>query len=231
MAKPSKSTFVCQNCGAVSPRWAGKCPSCGEWNTLVEEADAGRAAGLRAHARSEGPGASRWRRLQGDAGEAPRFSTGIAELDRVTGGGIVPGSALLIGGEPGIGKSTLLLQLAAALRPRRPPRHLFLRRGGRRAGAPARRTARSRRRAASRSRARPTSPTSSRRSSDGKPRRPRRHRFDPDALGRGARGRARHRQPGPRRRPSRSSATPSERAARCCLSATSPRTARSPARR
>src|SRR5262249_40106603 len=113
MAKPAKSTFVCQSCGAVSTRWAGKCASCGEWNTIVEETDAVLA----------GPGLGKTAKgrviplepLSGSTGSAPRITTGIAELDRVTGGGIVPGSALLIGGEPGIGKSTLLLQLAASL--------------------------------------------------------------------------------------------------------------------
>ncbi len=116
MAKPAKNAFVCQSCGAVETRWAGKCPSCGEWNTLVEETRPAVAA-------VPGSGlakATKGRRvtletLQGEAEEAPRFSTGFVELDRVTGGGIVPGSALLIGGEPGIGKSTILLQLAAAV--------------------------------------------------------------------------------------------------------------------
>lgn len=115
MAKPPRTSFVCQNCGAVSSRWTGKCASCEEWNTLVEETDAGPSppgTGLM--------GASRGRvvaleTLDGHSEPAPRIGTGLAELDRVTGGGIVPGSALLIGGEPGIGKSTLLLQLAASL--------------------------------------------------------------------------------------------------------------------
>ncbi len=114
MARAQKSAFVCQSCGAVAPRWAGKCAACGEWNTLTQETNA---------AAPPGSGLSKSRRgralalegLSGAKDEAPRFSTGIAELDRVTGGGLVPGSALLIGGEPGIGKSTLLLQLAAAL--------------------------------------------------------------------------------------------------------------------
>jgi DNA repair protein RadA/Sms len=114
MAKPSKTTYVCQNCGGVSPRWAGKCPSCGEWNTLTEEADVGPPPGSGLSRRSGGRVVV-LESLKGRSEEAPRFSTGLAELDRVTGGGIVPGSALLIGGEPGIGKSTLLLQLAAAL--------------------------------------------------------------------------------------------------------------------
>jgi DNA repair protein RadA/Sms len=114
MARPSKTTFVCQNCGAVSPRWAGKCASCGEWNTLTEETDAVAPPGTGLGRRSSGR-VIVLEGLKGNTQEAPRFSTGIGELDRVTGGGIVPGSALLIGGEPGIGKSTLLLQLAATL--------------------------------------------------------------------------------------------------------------------
>ena len=113
MAKPAKSSFVCQSCGGATSRWVGKCPACGEWNTLIEETDAGPA-----------PGSGITRSTRGRAvvlesldarGEAPaRIITGMPELDRVTGGGIVPGSALLIGGEPGIGKSTLLLQVSAA---------------------------------------------------------------------------------------------------------------------
>jgi DNA repair protein RadA/Sms len=114
MAKLSKTTFVCQNCGALSPRWAGKCSSCGEWNTLLEETDAIAPPGSGVSRRGSGRVVA-LEPLRAQSREAPRFSTGIAELDRVTGGGIVPGSALLIGGEPGIGKSTLLLQLAAAL--------------------------------------------------------------------------------------------------------------------
>jgi DNA repair protein RadA/Sms len=114
MAKVIKTTFVCQNCGALSPRWAGKCPSCAEWNTLIEETDAIAPPGSGITRRAKGRVIA-LESLQGRSEEAPRFSTGIGELDRVTGGGIVPGSALLIGGEPGIGKSTLLLQLAAAL--------------------------------------------------------------------------------------------------------------------
>src|SRR5262245_28623207 len=114
MAKPSKSTFVCQNCGSVSPRWQGKCPSCGEWNTFIEEADVAGPPGTGLTRRNSGR-VIVLEGLKGGTQEAPRFSTGIGELDRVTGGGIVPGSALLIGGEPGIGKSTLLLQLTATL--------------------------------------------------------------------------------------------------------------------
>jgi DNA repair protein RadA/Sms len=114
MAKPAKSLYVCQACGATASRWAGKCGACGEWNTLVEETDAGPPPGSGISRQSKGR-VVKLETLIGSDEEAPRFSTGIIELDRVTGGGVVPGSAILIGGEPGIGKSTLLLQVAAHL--------------------------------------------------------------------------------------------------------------------
>ncbi len=114
MAKPQRNTYVCQSCGAAAARWSGKCAACGEWNTLVEETDAGPPPGSGISVRAKGR-VVRLESLKGSTQEASRFSTGIEELDRVTGGGIVPGSALLIGGEPGIGKSTLLLQLTANL--------------------------------------------------------------------------------------------------------------------
>src|SRR5712672_612123 len=108
-------SFVCQNCGAVSNRWQGKCESCGEWNTIVEE-------GAAADARMAGPGKPprkgrpfALQPLTGETHEAPRLPSGLPELDRVTGGGFVRGSVLLVGGDPGIGKSTLLIQTAAAL--------------------------------------------------------------------------------------------------------------------
>jgi DNA repair protein RadA/Sms len=113
MAKHAPS-FICQSCGAAFNRWQGKCESCGEWNTLVEEGAAVPA----------GPGASRAKRkgrlfplesLTGENQDAPRLASGMPELDRVTGGGFVRGSVLLLGGDPGIGKSTLLIQAAAAL--------------------------------------------------------------------------------------------------------------------
>jgi DNA repair protein RadA/Sms len=116
MAKPPKTMFVCQSCGTSAPRWAGKCPGCGAWNTMVEEAPS--AAVVTPGSGLARTGKSRAVPLESLAGEtklAARIPTGMPELDRVTGGGIVPGSALLIGGEPGIGKSTLLLQLAANL--------------------------------------------------------------------------------------------------------------------
>jgi DNA repair protein RadA/Sms len=100
--------FVCQSCGAAASRWAGRCDACGAWNTLVEE---GAAAPARL---------SRKGRLfvieplKGQTLEAPRLACGVAEFDRVTGGGLVRGSVLLLGGDPGIGKSTLLIEVAAA---------------------------------------------------------------------------------------------------------------------
>ena len=110
----SRATFVCQNCGAVSSRWQGKCDACGEWNTLLEE---GAASGIGAAiARKARKG--RLFALEGLASsgaEPPRTAVGIGELDRVTGGGFVPGSVILLGGEPGIGKSTLLIQACAKL--------------------------------------------------------------------------------------------------------------------
>ncbi|MCP8882593.1 DNA repair protein RadA [Devosia sp. XJ19-1] len=113
MAK-TRSNFVCQSCGAVTTRWQGRCDACGEWNTIVEElVDSGVGAGPKA-AKSNGR-PTNLVPLSGETESAARIITGMAELDRVTGGGFVKGSALLVGGDPGIGKSTLLLQSAAAL--------------------------------------------------------------------------------------------------------------------
>ncbi|MBV8394121.1 MAG: DNA repair protein RadA [Alphaproteobacteria bacterium] len=118
MARPLKR-FVCQSCGAVTNKWSGRCESCGEWNTIVEEAAPapGPAGAMMARA---GGGRSKGRLLEfsgltGSTAQPPRYKSGIQEFDRVCGGGLVVGSALLIGGDPGIGKSTLLLQMAAAL--------------------------------------------------------------------------------------------------------------------
>src|SRR6202140_1335533 len=107
-------TFICQNCGAVYGRWQGKCDACGEWNTLAEEG----AALARPSMPGRAPRKGRKFALEPLAGEtedAPRLASGLAEFDRVTGGGFVRGSVLLLGGDPGIGKSTLLLEVAAAL--------------------------------------------------------------------------------------------------------------------
>jgi DNA repair protein RadA/Sms len=108
-------SFVCQNCGAVYGRWQGKCESCGEWNTISEEGGGQslQAAGPGRPARKGRPFALH--PLAGETDDAPRTPSGIAELDRVTGGGFVRGSVLLVGGDPGIGKSTLLIQAAAAI--------------------------------------------------------------------------------------------------------------------
>jgi DNA repair protein RadA/Sms len=113
MAKP-KTQFVCQNCGTVHSRWAGKCDGCGEWNTIVEEDPMGGIGGGPGKAPKKGRAVA-LTTLSGETEEAPRIFTGISELDRATGGGFVRGSAVLIGGDPGIGKSTLLMQAAAAL--------------------------------------------------------------------------------------------------------------------
>lgn len=114
MAK-AKVNFICQNCGAVYNRWQGKCDACGEWNTIVEESQSGGIGGGPATAGRRKGRASALFPLSGETEEAPRIVSGIDELDRVTGGGFVRGSALLVGGDPGIGKSTLLMQAAAAL--------------------------------------------------------------------------------------------------------------------
>jgi len=111
MAKAS-SRYVCQECGSVYARWAGKCESCGAWNSIIEEAapdSVPKGLAGKSGRKIELVG------LEGAAAPPPRLVTGIAELDRVAGGGLVPGSAILIGGDPGIGKSTLLLQATAAL--------------------------------------------------------------------------------------------------------------------
>ncbi|MDX2101034.1 MAG: DNA repair protein RadA [Alphaproteobacteria bacterium] len=110
-----RSHYVCQSCGTVHPKWVGRCEGCGAWNTLVEEAAA-----------PPGPGGATTQRrgraarlevvpLAGAEEPRPRRTTGLAELDRVVGGGLVPGSAILVGGDPGIGKSTLLIQATARL--------------------------------------------------------------------------------------------------------------------
>lgn len=106
------SEFICQSCGAVHRKWTGKCDTCGEWNTIVEEsAETSVPKGV---SKSGGKPVA-FTSLDGAPEERPRRMTGLAELDRVCGGGLVPGSALLVGGDPGIGKSTLLLQAAAML--------------------------------------------------------------------------------------------------------------------
>ena len=106
-----RTVFRCQDCGTGAPRWVGRCPGCGEWNTLVEE--------LRERSRSQSRPAraaiAPQRLSDIAADEAGRISTGSAEFDRVLGGGLVSGSLVLVGGEPGVGKSSLLLQSLGAI--------------------------------------------------------------------------------------------------------------------
>ena len=196
MARPFKR-YVCQSCGAVTSKWSGRCETCGEWNTIVEEVRPGARTGRRR------AGARRERRLlefaglRGTTPQPERYRSGIAEFDRVCGGGLVPGSALLIGGDPGIGKSTLLLQVAAALATPEHVLRLHLRRGGDRPGPPARRAAGAGRRAGAarrrhlgaRHRGHPRAARCAQGGGD---------RFDPDHVARHARQHARHRHPGPR---------------------------------
>ena len=116
MAKSSKTIFVCQECGAQSPKWLGRCAECGAWNALVEERSAsGEVQGSAATHRYGLAGAAASAQLYSEIQieQHARLSTSIDEFDRVLGGGVVPGSLVLLGGEPGIGKSTLLLQAAA----------------------------------------------------------------------------------------------------------------------
>ncbi len=114
MAKSTLS-FVCQNCGAAFNRWQGKCESCGEWNTLSEEDTTG-ATSMPVSIRSRRKGRLfQLESLTGKSEDAPRLPSGMAELDRVTGGGFVRGSVLLVGGDPGIGKSTLLTQATSLM--------------------------------------------------------------------------------------------------------------------
>ena len=109
----SRTVFVCQSCGAQSQKWLGRCADCGEWNSLVEE-QVRSVARASDEARYPGQAPATAKRIaEIEVADANRLATGIDEFDRVLGGGIVPGSLVLLGGEPGIGKSTLLLQAAA----------------------------------------------------------------------------------------------------------------------
>ena len=116
MAKPRRQ-FVCQSCGGVTTRWAGRCEACGEWNTIAEEVT--ESSGVAGGPAKKSVGAKGRQitlvPLAGETPPTPRRSTGVKEFDRVLGGGLVAGSAVLVGGDPGIGKSTLLLQAMAQL--------------------------------------------------------------------------------------------------------------------
>ena len=119
MAKGKKTIFFCQNCGHEESKWLGQCPACGEWNTFVEEKlDSGITKGTTAGSRSVRESVREAKVVpltEVSADDDARCRTGIRELDRVLGGGIVPGSLVLVGGDPGIGKSTLLLQVCRML--------------------------------------------------------------------------------------------------------------------
>lgn len=111
-----KTIFTCSECGGISPKWLGQCPHCQAWNTLEESRDSGFAAQAEQHRYAPLVASSALRSLSDvEALELPRISTGIAEFDRVLGGGLVAGAVVLIGGDPGIGKSTLLLQALVAM--------------------------------------------------------------------------------------------------------------------
>ena len=113
MAKKDQKQYVCQNCGSIYPKWQGKCDACGEWNTIVEEKVGG--DGFSNLTPKRKGRILEFVPLSGAATNLSRIPTGIKELDRVSGGGLVPGSAILVGGDPGIGKSTLLLQVCASI--------------------------------------------------------------------------------------------------------------------
>src|SRR5947199_2017413 len=114
MTKGQNTIFICQSCGFQSRKWLGKCPECGEWNSLVEE---------RVVTTKKGAGRNAFRLRESKAvayteiesQDDVRISSGVTEFDRVLGGGVVPGTLVLLGGDPGIGKSTLLLQVADKL--------------------------------------------------------------------------------------------------------------------
>ncbi|NIA70313.1 DNA repair protein RadA [Pelagibius litoralis] len=112
MAK-TQSRYVCQGCGAVAGKWSGRCEGCGAWNSMTEEVLEKTPGGL--SSRGKASQKLQFVDLKGQSAPQPRLVCGLAEFDRVTGGGLVPGSAVLVAGDPGIGKSTLLLQVAARL--------------------------------------------------------------------------------------------------------------------
>ena len=114
----AKTLWYCTNCGNESPKWMGRCPACGEWNTMVEapveKKPAGGGSGSRGLSAKSSDGRKPIRLKEIDRSKEPRLSLGLPEVDRLLGGGIVPGSLVLVGGEPGIGKSTLSLQIPLA---------------------------------------------------------------------------------------------------------------------
>ena len=119
MAKQVKSMFFCKNCGAESPKWIGKCPSCGEWNTFTEEIVATKSKSLTFDNTPERRSMTPVKISEIKTEEYPRIQLPSKELNRVLGGGLVAGSIILLGGEPGIGKSTLILQNVLRIRSRK----------------------------------------------------------------------------------------------------------------
>jgi DNA repair protein RadA/Sms len=107
------AVYACQSCGAVQTRWSGQCPACGAWNSLVEELTSRPPGALKPSKASRARGLA-FEGLEDATPAPPRIITGVGEFDRVCGGGVVPGSAILVGGDPGVGKSTLLLQVVAS---------------------------------------------------------------------------------------------------------------------
>ncbi|MCK5910588.1 MAG: DNA repair protein RadA, partial [Caulobacter sp.] len=103
------AVYACQSCGAVQTKWSGQCPACQSWNTLVEEVGA-KPPGALSTTKATRVRGLQFTGLESETAPPPRILTGVDEFDRVCGGGVVPGSAILIGGDPGVGKSTLLLQ-------------------------------------------------------------------------------------------------------------------------
>ena len=107
------AVYICQSCGAAHLVWAGQCSACNAWNSLVEEVTS-RPPGALAPTKASKTRGLNFETLETETAAPPRIVTGVEEFDRVCGGGVVPGSALLLGGDPGVGKSTLLLQVCAS---------------------------------------------------------------------------------------------------------------------
>ena len=114
----AKTVYVCTQCGCEAPKWQGKCPDCGSWNTFVEETRTTGGSAAKAAASERRAAPAKVKPLaEVSADESVRYCTGMKELDRVLGGGIVPGAAILVCGDPGIGKSTILLQMCRTIDP------------------------------------------------------------------------------------------------------------------
>src|SRR5512135_3232475 len=121
-AAKARTVYACTECGHQSPKWLGQCPACRKWNTLQEELVAPEPKGAAPRGWGTGGGARPMPLREVEATDEARTRTGIAELDRVLGGGVVPGSLILLGGDPGIGKSTLILAVLDRLARARPER-------------------------------------------------------------------------------------------------------------